>query len=134
MKEQWLQQHWRELLRFNKNWLIKGSTKFLLILALQIYINRHITSLSITTVHATSLLLLPTNISLINLIYHTHVQLRLMLKSLFLFMTTIISSCHWKSLAPFCLPKKRPENAFLTLRVNYRKIEQKNKLCHSKQQ
>ena len=47
---------------------------------------------------------------------------------------TLISSCHWKTLVPFCLRKKRPENAFLTLIVNYRKIVQKNKLCHSKQQ
>ena len=46
---------------------------------------------------------------------------------------TIISSCHWKTLAPFCLLKKRPENAFLTLIVNYPKIVQ-NKLCHLKQQ
>ena len=34
----------------------------------------------------------------------------------------------------FCLRKKIPEDAFLTLIVNYRKIVQKNKLCHSKQQ
>ena len=32
----------------------------------------------------------------------------------------------------FWLAKERPENAFLTLTVNYRKIVQKNKLCHSK--
>ena len=36
--------------------------------------------------------------------------------------TTLISSCHWKTLAPFSLWKKRPENAFLTLIVNYPKI------------
>ena len=48
--------------------------------------------------------------------------------------TTLISSCHGKTLVPFCLQKKRPENAFLTLIVNYRKIVQKNKLCHPKQQ
>ena len=47
--------------------------------------------------------------------------------------TILISSCHWKTLEPFCLQKKRPENAFLTLKVNYHKIVQKNKLCHSKQ-
>ena len=47
---------------------------------------------------------------------------------------TLISSCHWKTLVPSCLRKKRPENAYLTLIVNYRKIEQKNKLCHPKQQ
>ena len=41
--------------------------------------------------------------------------------------TTLISSCHWKTLEPFCLRKKRRENAFLTLTVNYRKIVQKNK-------
>ena len=35
--------------------------------------------------------------------------------------TTLISSCHWKTLVPFCLRKKIPENAFLTLTVNYRK-------------
>ena len=46
---------------------------------------------------------------------------------------TTISSCHWKNLVPFCLRKKRPEKAFLTLTVNYRKTIQKNKLCHSKQ-
>ena len=28
--------------------------------------------------------------------------------------TTLISSCHWKVLAAFCLPKKRLENAFST--------------------
>ena len=48
--------------------------------------------------------------------------------------TTIMSSCHWRNLAPFCLRKKRPENALLTLTVNYHKFVQKNKLCHSKQQ
>ena len=48
--------------------------------------------------------------------------------------TPLISSYHWKTLVPFCLRKKRPENAFLTLIVNYRKIVQKNKLCHPKQQ
>ena len=42
--------------------------------------------------------------------------------------TTYTSSCHWRSLVPFWLRKKRPENAFLTLIVNYRKIMQKNKL------
>ena len=42
--------------------------------------------------------------------------------------TKLISSCHWKALAPFCLQKKRPEYAFLTLIVNCRKILQKNKL------
>ena len=47
--------------------------------------------------------------------------------------TALTSSCHRKTLAPFCLRKKRPENAFLTLTVNYRKTVQKNKLCHSKQ-
>ena len=46
--------------------------------------------------------------------------------------TTLISSCHWKT--QFYLRKKIPENAFLALIVNYRKIVQKNKLCHSKQQ
>ena len=48
--------------------------------------------------------------------------------------TALIPSCHWKSLVPFYLRKKMPENTFLTLIVNYRKIVQKNKLCHSKQQ
>ena len=47
---------------------------------------------------------------------------------------TLISSCHWKTLVPFCMRKKRPENAFLTLILNYCKIIQKNKLCHPKQQ
>ena len=48
--------------------------------------------------------------------------------------TTLISSCHWKTLVPFCLRKKRLENAFLALTVNYRKIVQKNKLYYPKQQ
>ena len=48
--------------------------------------------------------------------------------------TTLIYFCHWKTLVPFSLRKKRPEYTFLTLIVNYRKIIQKNKLCHSKQQ
>ena len=36
--------------------------------------------------------------------------------------TTLICPCHWKTHALFCLQKKRPENTFLTLIVNYRKI------------
>ena len=48
--------------------------------------------------------------------------------------TTLTSSCHWKTLVPFCLRKKRPENRFLRLIANYRKIIQKNKLFHPKQQ
>ena len=48
--------------------------------------------------------------------------------------TTLMSSYHLKTLVPFCLRRKRPENAFLTLIVNYFKIVQKNKLCYSKQQ
>ena len=40
---------------------------------------------------------------------------------------TLISSCHWKTLVPFCLRKKRPENAFLLLKVNHLKTVQKNK-------
>ena len=47
--------------------------------------------------------------------------------------TTLISSCHWKTFVPFCLWKKRPENAFLILLANYHKIVKKNKLCHPKQ-
>ena len=47
--------------------------------------------------------------------------------------TIVTSSYHWKTLVPFCLQKKRPEKAFLIITVNYRKIIQKNKLCHSKQ-
>ena len=46
----------------------------------------------------------------------------------------LISSCHYKTLAPFCLRKKIPENAFLRMTVNYHKIVQKNKLYHPKQQ
>ena len=38
-----------------------------------------------------------------------------------------------KTLISSCLRKKRPENAFLTLIVNYRKFVQENKLCPSKQ-
>ena len=33
-----------------------------------------------------------------------------------------MSSCHWKTLVPFCLQKKGPENTLLTLTVIYRKI------------
>ena len=39
--------------------------------------------------------------------------------------TTLISSCHWKTLVPFCLRKKRPENAFSTLITKYHRIIQK---------
>ena len=46
---------------------------------------------------------------------------------------TLTSSCHWETLVPFFLRKKRSEKAFLTLMVNYRKMVQKNKLYHSKQ-
>ena len=35
--------------------------------------------------------------------------------------TNLMSSCHLKTLVPFCLWKKRSENALLTLTVNYRK-------------
>ena len=35
---------------------------------------------------------------------------------------TLISFCYWKTVTPFCLRKKRPEYAFLTLTLNYRKI------------
>ena len=41
-----------------------------------------------------------------------------------LILTTLISSCHWKTLVP--------ENAFLTPIVNYCKIAHKNKLCRPK--
>ena len=33
--------------------------------------------------------------------------------------TTLISSCHWKTLVLFCFREKRPENAFLTVTVYY---------------
>ena len=39
--------------------------------------------------------------------------------------TTLMSSCHWKTLVPFCLQKKRSENTVLILTVNYYKIVQK---------
>ena len=42
--------------------------------------------------------------------------------------TALTSFCHWKTLIPFCLQKKIPENAFLTLPVHYHKIVPKNKL------
>ena len=41
--------------------------------------------------------------------------------------TTLIPSCHWKTLVAFCLQKKRLANAFLTLILNYHKIVRKNK-------
>ena len=44
--------------------------------------------------------------------------------------TTLTSFCHWKTLVPFCLRKKKPEKAFLILILNYRKIVQKKKLYH----
>ena len=46
--------------------------------------------------------------------------------------TTSISSYHWKTLIPFCLRKKKLENAFLTLILNHRKIVQKKKFMPSK--
>ena len=46
--------------------------------------------------------------------------------------TTLISFCHWKTFVHFCLREERPENVFLTLIVNYRKIAEKNKLCRPK--
>ena len=48
--------------------------------------------------------------------------------------TTLIFSCNWKTLVPFCLREKRPENVFLTLIKNYCKIMQKKKFCHPEQQ
>ena len=48
--------------------------------------------------------------------------------------TTLISSCNSKTLVPFCLLKKRTENAFLTPTANYRKIVYKNKSCYPKQE
>ena len=45
-----------------------------------------------------------------------------------------MSSCNWKTLVPFCLQEKRPENTFLILIWNYHPIAQINKLCHPKQQ
>ena len=44
---------------------------------------------------------------------------------------TLTSSCHWKILVPFCLPRKSPENTFLILIVNYRKIVQKKQIMPS---
>ena len=43
--------------------------------------------------------------------------------------TTLVFSSHWKTLAPFCSWKKRPENT-LTLTVNFCKDIQKNILSH----
>ena len=48
--------------------------------------------------------------------------------------TPLISASHWKILVPFCLRKKRPENPFFILTVNYHKVLQKNKLRHPKEQ
>ena len=42
-----------------------------------------------------------------------------------LIIATLIFSCHWQTLVPSCLQKKRPENVFLTIIVNYRKIIRK---------
>ena len=46
--------------------------------------------------------------------------------------TTLICSYHWKTLVLFCLRKTRPENIFLKLTLNCRRIIQKNNLCHAK--
>ena len=43
------------------------------------------------------------------------------------------SFCHRKTLVLFCFRMKGPENAYLTITVNYRTVVQKNKLWHSKQ-
>ena len=49
--------------------------------------------------------------------------------------TILISSCHRKTLALFLLTKEKTwKNAFLTLTVKYRKIVEKNKWCHRKEQ
>ena len=48
--------------------------------------------------------------------------------------TTLVSSCHWKTLVPYFLRKKRSKNVFLTFIANYRKIVQKNRLFSPKQQ
>ena len=40
--------------------------------------------------------------------------------------TTLASSYHWKTLVLFCFREKIAEKAFLTLKVNYRKIVRKN--------
>ena len=55
------------------------------------------------------------------------------------FQKTQTQFCRWKStdnnaINIFLLAEKRPENAFLTLIVNYRKTAQKNELCYPKQQ
>ena len=50
---------------------------------------------------------------------HCFVEERAMIK------TTLMPSCHWKTLVSFCLRKKRPENALLILTVNYRKLYRK---------
>ena len=47
---------------------------------------------------------------------------------------TLTSSCHWKALVHFCLRKKRLKNVFVTPTVDYRKILQKNRSCHAKEQ
>ena len=47
--------------------------------------------------------------------------------------TTLISSCHQKTLVPLCFERKDLKR-ILTLIVNYHNIVQKNKLCHPKQQ
>ena len=49
-------------------------------------------------------------------------------------MKKTLTSCHKKTLVPFRLRKKIPDDAFLTLTVNHHKIVQKNKLCHPKPQ
>ena len=46
---------------------------------------------------------------------------------------TLISSCHWETLLPFCLRKKRAKNAFLALIVNYHKIAPKKNKKKNKQ-
>ena len=47
--------------------------------------------------------------------------------------TILISVCHWKTLVLFVFKKKQPENTFLKLTVNYRKIIQKKTYLYAKQ-
>ena len=46
--------------------------------------------------------------------------------------TTLTSYCQWETLLPLCLQKKIPENAFLTVIVNYRKIVHKKNYIQNK--
>ena len=47
---------------------------------------------------------------------------------------TLISSCHWKTLVPFSLQKKRPENALLNTNNELSQNHTEKQIMNPKQQ